>query len=249
MHRVVENQRKQPDEEPMPKFREAWRRFGQAVDRYNVAKEAEDFQAVGNHLRECLLALARDHADAALVGKNEPTPKLGDFKGWSALLASSISDGRLRDYLKELTTSTWDFVQVLVHDRNSHRYDAEIALDATSHLLGVFGMAVIAHERGDPPRCPNCGSYQLASDWRKEEDLYYTVCGACGWEELDEESNSRPRPTEEQVEAYLSREVDGPCTFPPPNPWEGSAPRRRRRAAARRAARRRRTGRGGAGSA
>ena len=42
--------------EPSP-FDDVFRRQEQARDRFEVAVEAEDFQAVGMHLRECLLSL------------------------------------------------------------------------------------------------------------------------------------------------------------------------------------------------
>jgi hypothetical protein len=52
--------RSRPDgarsDEPSP-FDDVFRRQEQARERYDVAVEAEDYQAVGMHLRECLLSL------------------------------------------------------------------------------------------------------------------------------------------------------------------------------------------------
>jgi hypothetical protein len=217
MFRISERERKGRIEEHPPKFKQSWRRFGQAVDRFNLAKEAEEFQAVGNDLRECLLAFARDHADPALLIKGEIEPQLGNFKEWSRLIVRGISDGGQREYLQKLANITWDRVANLLHDQNCARFDVEVSLDAVSHFLHAVRLAFVGHERGDPARCPQCRSYQLASDYRPGEELFYTVCAKCGWEKLDEEENNRPRPTKEQIEAYLNREFEGPCTFPPPN--------------------------------
>jgi hypothetical protein len=187
MHRIIERQRGVPAEEPSDKFKQAWRRFGQAVDRFNLAVEAEDFQAVGNHLRECLLAFARDHAEKGLVADAEDEPQLGNFPDWSRLLVRSIAEGRQRVYLDKLARITWDLIQSLVHDHGSSRFDAEISLDAVEHFLTVMHLAIVGHGQGDAPRCPKCGSYQLASDYRQDEDpSSYIVCGACGWEKVDE---------------------------------------------------------------
>ena len=191
MHRIIERQRKSPDEEHPDADKEAWRRFGHAVDAFNLATEAEDFQGVGNTLRECLLAFARSHADKSLLLSGETEPQVGNFVEWSRLVARGVAQKRQRTYLETLARSTWDLTQALVHDRNAGRFDAEITLDATRHFLDVFGLAAIRHERGDPPRCPECGSYRLDSDFRAAEMLSYIVCAACGWERLDDESNER----------------------------------------------------------
>jgi hypothetical protein len=211
MARIIEGQRKTPSEEQFPKFREVWRRFEQAVERFNLAREAEDFQAVGNHLRECLLAFARDHADAELVPNGEEQPKLADFQAWSRLVVRSICTSSQREYLQKTARNTWDLVQPLVHDRNASSFDAELALDAVSHFMHSVQLMAIGHERGEPPSCPDCGSYRLVSDYRVEEDLSYTVCIACKWEQLDEVANSHRIITDPLP-------AEGPCVLPPKDP-------------------------------
>lgn len=212
MLRIIERQRKAPSEEKSHKFKEVWRRFEQAVEQFNLAREAEDFQAVGNHLRECLLAFARDHADAALVPESEERPQLGNFVAWSQLVVRSICTGSQREYLQKTARITWDLVQPLVHDRNASRFDAELALDAVSHFMHSVELMAIGHGRGEPPRCPACGSYRLVSDYRGEEDLSYTVCIACEWEQPDEADNSRRAIMEDPL-----RE-EGQCVLPPKSP-------------------------------
>lgn len=212
MARIIERERKTPPEEQFPKFREVWRRFEQAVERYNLAREAEDFQAVGNHLRECLLAFARDHADAELVPEGEEPPQLGNFVAWSRLVVRSICTSSQREYLQKTARITWDLVQPLVHDRNASCFDAELALDAVSHFMHSVQLIAIGHERGEPARCPDCGSYRLTSDYRVEEELSYTVCIACKWEQLDEVTNSHRITTDDPLPA------EGPCVLPPKDP-------------------------------
>jgi hypothetical protein len=184
--RVAERQRKEIPEDKRYRLPGAWRRFSQAVDGYNAANEAEEFQAVAMRLRECLLAFIRDVADERLVPEGRTPPKIGDFLHWSELIAESISKGRLRTYLKSMAVSTWELIQSLTHNVNATRFDAEIALDSAGHLLGTFSLALIRHEQGMPDRCPECGSYRVVADFRPEANIeppFVNLCASCGWEE------------------------------------------------------------------
>jgi hypothetical protein len=55
-------------------------------------------------------------------------------------------------------------------------------LTLRASTLDLFGMALVRHERGQPERCPQCGSYRLVGDYRSELDAYVTLCEACEWE-------------------------------------------------------------------
>src|SRR5207248_4044579 len=44
-------------------FKSVWRRWQQAADALESAEEAEQFQAVGTHLRECLVSLSHEIAE------------------------------------------------------------------------------------------------------------------------------------------------------------------------------------------
>jgi hypothetical protein len=87
----------------------AWRRWEQAADAFDTADEAEEFQAVGMRLRECLLTFVRDIADADLVPAGVETPRLGDFTGWVDVAAGRIcgSQDRLATYLQRTQQPTY----------------------------------------------------------------------------------------------------------------------------------------------
>jgi predicted RNA-binding Zn-ribbon protein involved in translation (DUF1610 family) len=58
-------------------------------------------------------------------------------------------------------------------------------------------MAVVRRERGEPDRCPTCGSYRLTSDQDPDRagHTYVTICEACGWEDLPEDVEQADVPT------------------------------------------------------
>jgi hypothetical protein len=165
----------------------AWRKFEQAGDALNKADEAEDFQAVGMRLRECLIAFVQETAAEATVPEGAETPKRSDFKGWVELLAQTAAPGshgaQMRSYLRLMARETWDLVAWLTHAANATRADADTALDATGHLLTAFSLALVRQKHGEPVRCPACGSYQVAEHYDSEADATFILCDACGWRE------------------------------------------------------------------
>lgn len=187
MLRVVDRQRKESHEGEEQYLPGTWRRFGQAVDAFNTAEEAEDFQAVGVRLRECLLTFAGEAVSDHWPPVEGERPKAGDFKGWAACLVTALANGRRRSYLRALCDETWNLVTWLVHELNAVRADADLALDATRHLLDLLGLFIVRQWGHRPERCPECGSYRVVSDYRSElEDdppPYFVLCAACGWEE------------------------------------------------------------------
>jgi len=50
----------------------------------------------------------------------------------------------------------------------------------------VFSLALIRAQRGEPARCPDCGSYQVGTNYRDEDGdagiEAFLICEACGWE-------------------------------------------------------------------
>jgi len=166
----------------------AWRRFERAVDAFNDADEAEAFQAVGVMCREALLALVREQAGEEWLPEGAETPQLANFKAWAGLIAEGVSEGRLRSYLKAISTKTWALVVWLQHHAEASPRDADLVLDATGHVLGAFSQAIIRSREGTPERCPSCGSYRIGGDgepavegavegWRS-----WRICGGCGWQ-------------------------------------------------------------------
>ena len=175
------------DEESAAYIGRAWRRYAKAVDAMSEAEEAEDFQAVGIRCREALLAVIRDHATAPWLPGTESPLKVADFGGWVELHAQALASGRMRSYLRDLASRTWDIAVWLQHYADATELDAEIALEATAHFLRMFALAVRRYHQGSLRRCPSCDSYRLAQDGDVEEHdglLGYAtrdVCLACGW--------------------------------------------------------------------
>ena len=181
------------------RLRPAWRRLIQAAEELDKAEEAEDFQAVGMRCRECLLAVARTLAIETRPADGQPVPKLGDFVHWSEIIAETIAAGsgaaHLRSHLKTLAKETWQYVNWLTHATGAGRFDAELALDATGHLLALFNTTLARWDAGSPQRCPSCSSYRVAEDYRDEgKDLrMFTVCESCDWEQAGKLIDLPPR--------------------------------------------------------
>jgi len=157
----------------------AWRLWEQAVEGMATSREAEDFQAVGVRLRECLVTFADEVADDDLVLAGQEPPKSADVVGWSNMLADRLAAGssgeQLRSYLKKLARETWDLVNKLTHAKNAVSYDAEIATAAVSHFLSTVTAASMRWSAGNPKRCGSCGSYYLGAE----------TCLRCGWNDPD----------------------------------------------------------------
>ena len=156
----------------------SWRRWEQAFEAYDSGDEAENFQAVGVRLRECLVSFIGETTSDEIVPTGQEPPKQSDFKGWTELLANALAPGDpsayLRSYLKKLSVETWAYVNWLTHAKNAIRMDAEIGLKMVEHLLGVFTAARLRLGQGRL-RCGACGSYRLVGG----------TCESCG--SVDEE--------------------------------------------------------------
>lgn len=180
----------------------AWRRWEQAADAFGTAKEAEDFQAIGVRLRECLISFAADVANEGLVPADEEAPKNADVVGWSDLLADRLASGssaeHLRSYLKKMTKETWSFVNWLTHAKNARHEDAEFGLAAVSHLLASFTSARLRWSHEGHARCGKCGSYSVAAG----------VCTHCGWVDREWKAPALPEISEEERASRLAK----PCT-------------------------------------
>ena len=179
----------------------SWRRWQQAFEAYDSGDEAENFQAVGVRLRECLLSFIGETRSDDLVLDGEQPPKASNFKAWSELLANHLAAGAsastLRSYLKRVSAETWDYVNWLTHAKNAVRLDAEIGLKAVEHLLGAFTAARLRLDRA-PHRCDACASYRVVGG----------TCEHCGWVDPEYEPPELPQISEED----LARRLAEPCT-------------------------------------
>jgi hypothetical protein len=178
-----------PVDGPVREFvSKAWRKFEQTAEALEVADEAEDFQAVGMRLRECLITFAQETSERATVPEGSEAPQKSNFKGWAELLAQAAAPDprgkQMRSYLRTMARETWDLVARLTHAANATRSDGNTALDAVSHLMQVYSLALIRQERGEPIRCAICASYQVTMDYRNDEGgmTRFLRCEACGAE-------------------------------------------------------------------
>lgn len=163
----------------------SWRRWEQAYEDYDSGDEAENFQAVGVRLRECLVSFVGETTDDEMVPDGQEAPKRSDFKGWTDLLSNTLAGGEvnahLRSYLKKVSVETWAYVNWLTHAKNAVRMDAEIGLKMVEHLLGVFTAA--RQRMGENRlRCAACGSYQMIAG----------TCESCGWADDEYQTPEMP---------------------------------------------------------
>jgi hypothetical protein len=195
----------------------AWRKWEQAAEAFNTADEAEEFQAVGMMCRESLIAFAKEAADTVPVPEGSELPQANNFLGWVDLIANAIASGdsaaRRRGYLKAISKSTWELVQWLTHAGNAIRFDAYFAFKSTGHVLSVYALALVRFSARFPDRCPECASYRLASDYRREGEtlVHVTVCEKCGWE--DESAIAEELEIQSEPKDSGQREDLGDCIF------------------------------------
>jgi hypothetical protein len=174
----------------------AWRRWEQAVEALESAEESEQFEAVGTHLREALISFAHDVADDRLVPARTQRPKASAVVDWLELLANYFAPGehnaRLRSYVKAIIQPTWEYVQHLLHSKSATRMDAEIGLEAVSHLFSTF-TACVMRSAQKTQRCGECQSGVMIGG----------VCRHCGWEDTQYAPPTMIEPSDSEVAAAL----------------------------------------------
>lgn len=188
----VEAQRKPEGSEAEQEFlRITNRKLVQASEGFDQADEAEEFQAVGMRCRECLLALVKELTDGSDLAEPQDAPKAADFLAWNEKIANAVAPGGsaeyVRGYLKATGERAWRLVNWLTHSSNATRNDAEVALDATSHVINNYALSTLKRRIAAPERCGRCKSYRITVDWRPElgpTGLYVPRCEACGAEKL-----------------------------------------------------------------
>jgi DNA-directed RNA polymerase specialized sigma24 family protein len=142
---MAQRSRMDMEEEQEEHVAGSWRRYQQAIDAMDSASEAADYQAIGIRCREALLALVHEHADADWIGELPDLPQKSNFKAWGNIFAERLARDELRAYAKALVDKTWGLAIWLQHYDDATPWDAEIVVDATADLLGVFGM--LLHRR------------------------------------------------------------------------------------------------------
>jgi hypothetical protein len=175
-------------EEPTP-FEEVLRREEQAQEQHDRAVEPEDYQAVGMHLRECLLTLVAAVRRRTQLDPEVASPQDANFIEWSNLLMDGLCPGssndNLRQHLKHLAKETWPFVNWLTHAKNADKTASSMGIHSCNTVVGHF-IQVVERQRTEAiERCPVCKSRNIRTHFDPEigeDGDYYLSCGACDWD-------------------------------------------------------------------
>jgi hypothetical protein len=200
--RIFEQRRPPISEELTGALPGSWRRWQQAVDALPGALEAEDFQAIGVRLRECLVSFAAEVSGDDLVPDGKAPPKAADVVAWTNHLIDALVPGRggkqWRSYLRKLTRETWDYVNWLTHAKNARFEDAEFGIAGVEHFLACATATFLRAAKESDRRCSECGSYAMSAE----------RCRECGWVDPDYEPPLYVPLSEEEREERLAE----PCT-------------------------------------
>jgi hypothetical protein len=90
-----------PDASDPQPFDEVARRHSQADELHERAIEAEDYQAVGMQLRECLLALSSVMQRRVEFPAHIEKPQGGNFIAWAEILANHLCPGESNKTLRQ----------------------------------------------------------------------------------------------------------------------------------------------------
>jgi hypothetical protein len=174
-------------EEAAP-FDEIYRRREQAEELLDGAREAEEYQAVGMQLRECLVSLVMAMQRRVELPEGVTRPNAADFRGWSNVLMDRLCPGEsnkeLRSYLKNIAEKTWQLVNWITHDRNANQAATSIALHSCDIVFGHF-IQMLTRDRTDHREtCPRCSSRRIRQHFDRAigaDGDYYATCGECDW--------------------------------------------------------------------
>ena len=177
-----------PDSSDPDPFDEVYRRQEQAKHRFDRAIEAEDYQAVGIQLRECLIALITALRRRIQLPADVEKPQDANFIGWANILMGHLCSGgrnkELRKYMKVTSEKTWQLANWLTHDRNANKTASIIAIDGCDMIVGHYIQLLHMGRIDKTDTCPRCSSRNIRShfDMAIEPDgSYYDTCGACKW--------------------------------------------------------------------
>lgn len=180
-------------DEPSP-FEEVLRREQQAQERHERAIEAEDYQAVGMQLRECLLALVTATRRRARFEPEAASPQDANFIEWSNLLMDALCSGphnqSLRQHLKHLARDTWQLANWLTHARDADKTASSIAIHSCSTVVGHFIQILERQQTSAVEQCPLCKSRNIRTHFDPEigeDGDYYLSCGVCEWDNHPED--------------------------------------------------------------
>ena len=174
-------------DDPSP-FDDVFRRQEHAKDRFDRAVEAEDYQAVGVHLRECLLSLVAALRRRAVMSSDGERPQDANFVAWTELLMDELCRGgrnkELRQYLNGTAKDSWQLVNWLTHDRSANKTAASIAIHGCDTVVGHFVQILERESTDRTEQCPLCQSRKVRTHFDISIGVdgdYYVTCGVCEW--------------------------------------------------------------------
>lgn len=187
MMRIRSRPESATSEDPTP-FDEVFRRQEQAKNRHERAVEPEDYQAIGMHLRECLISLVSAMRRRVPLSEGIDRPQDANFVEWSEVLTNQLCGGggnkELRKHLKSLAKETWQLVNWLTHDRDADGLASTIAIHSCDTVVGHFLQVFMRETTDDIHECPLCKSRNIRSHFDNSiqpDGTYYLTCGVCDW--------------------------------------------------------------------
>lgn len=155
----------------------------------DVAKEIEDFQAIGVQCREILIELGNIIYQQEMSDV-EDQPQASNFKKKADLFVrfylSGSENSDYRNCIKKLTEATWDYANKITHSQTATYYETSTCVTLTTSLIGVYQN--IRQKVFDPLSqyiCKMCKSKKLniIDDEIDENGIVsklYLCCEECG---------------------------------------------------------------------
>lgn len=191
--RVASRDFKKAPEDSRDRLISVWRRWENAAEAIDQAKESEDFQAVGMMCRETLLEIVTALKTALTLNPKAEPPKAADFINWLILISDHYAGGErnsyIRSLLKNLSKDVWQLVNWITHTRSATLYEAVLGVETTENFIATLARVITYQEAEAPIKCPKCKSYRIKSVFEPDMNLeppYVNVCEACGWNDFEE---------------------------------------------------------------
>jgi len=162
------------------------RKLQLAAEKLLQAVEIEEIQAIGVMCRETLLTLMEYIFKPEYVEVGEEMPKKADFKNKSrisvGILLAGADQTELRDSMRKLSYSAWDYSNWLTHSTSSSIQDASIALNLCTTVVSAFEN--LFDKSNDPLaglKCKKCGSKNLFIAENDTNSALLIVCEKCNY--------------------------------------------------------------------
>lgn len=167
----------------------------------DIAKEIEDFQAIGVQCREALIELG-NYIYKPMMAGSEEQPQTSNFKRKAELFVQFYLKGSAnsdyRGIIRKLTEATWDYANKITHSQSATCYETSTCVTLCISLVGVYEN--ILQKVFDPLaqfHCSVCKSKKLSIDGDDSDEngmvqKLYLRCEECGsiTEVVFEKSNS-----------------------------------------------------------